>query len=147
MPITGLFYMDAMFAEHAIHNALVVLLLIYVSIKIKIYNFYRWFHASGITERYKSNEVETEQRKLVKQHYLEFARTGELRKSDVERMVGILWKIFTVLGNNMLLAWEKKKFNSLNNSRIKAGKLMEWIYKEMPALFVHWREGMFGALT
>ncbi|HHX5210808.1 TPA: group II intron maturase-specific domain-containing protein [Legionella pneumophila] len=49
--------------------------------------------------------------------------------------------------NNMLLAWAKKKYKSLNNSRTKAGKLMERIHKEMPALFVHWREGMFGALT
>lgn len=46
-----------------------------------------------------------------------------------------------------LLAWAKKKYKSLNNSRTKAGKLMERIHKEMPALFVHWHEGMFGALT
>lgn len=48
--------------------------------------------------------------------------------------------------NNMLLAWAKKKYKSLGNSRTKAGKLMERIHKEKPALFVHWREGMFGAL-
>jgi hypothetical protein len=47
----------------------------------------------------------------------------------------------------MLLAWAKKKYKSLGNSRTKAGKLMERIHKEKPALFVHWREGMFGALT
>ncbi|HFK5878343.1 TPA: group II intron reverse transcriptase/maturase [Legionella pneumophila] len=49
--------------------------------------------------------------------------------------------------NNMLLAWTKKKYKSLGRSRTKAGKLMERIHKEKPALFVHWREGMFGALT
>ena len=48
--------------------------------------------------------------------------------------------------NNMLLAWAKKKFKSLNNSRAKAGKLIERIHKEKPKLFVHWGVGMFGAL-
>ena len=49
--------------------------------------------------------------------------------------------------NNMLLAWAKKKYKTLSRSRTKAGKLMERIHKEMPALFVHWRQGRFGALT
>ena len=49
--------------------------------------------------------------------------------------------------NNMLLSWAKKKYKSLKNSRTKAGKLLERIHKKQPGLFIHWREGMFGAFT
>ncbi len=64
-------------------------------------------------------------------------------------MACLLWTILTILNVSSLAMRQqyvfglaKKKYKSINNSRTKAGKLMERIHKEKPRLFVHWREGL-----